>query len=200
MKRLILAAFGLLALLPVAANAAMPSWISEVRGGVLTHDSELPDFWNNRIEGGVDLNLELLFNGPAFLSYIGTPRFQLGGQLSVDGDTNMAYTGLQWQRDFDCGFFLAGYFGFAIHDGKVDISQKDEFGNITPESNERFQNTKRFGSRVLFRFGPEIGYNFDAHNSLSVTWAHASNGKILGGDDAPNQGQDNVGIRYGYKF
>lgn len=197
--------FGLLATTAANADTGIPSWVSEAKVGLLTHDSYTFDdhfleIWKNRKEPGMDINFEVLMNGPQWFEYVGTPRFQLGGDISTSGATNYAYTGLQWQHDFHSGLFVAGFFGLAIHDGTTDISQKDPNGNITPATTERFQNRKRLGSRVLFHLGPEVGYAFDEHNSLSLMWAHLSNGHILADKDAPNQGIDNIGLRYGYKF
>ena len=205
MRLLILTLFALFLSTAAHADTGIPDWVSEAKIGLLTHDSytfadHMGQFWNNRKEPGMDVNVELLFNGPQWLQYVGTPRFQLGGDISTSGATNYAYTGLQWQHDFTTGIYLAGFFGLAVHDGTIDISQKDPGGFITAQSNQRFQERKRFGSRVLFHLGPEVGYMFDEHNSVSLMWSHISNGHILANQDAPNEGEDNVGLRYGYKF
>jgi lipid A 3-O-deacylase len=51
-------------------------------------------------------------------------------------------------------------------------------------------------ARVLFHIPIEIGYRFDAHNSLSAYFEHTSNAFIV----EPNEGLDRLGVRYGYRF
>lgn len=187
--------------------AAVPAWLSEVKGGILTHNSEMLSrgepfhFWKEDIEHGLDANLEILFNGPSWLSYIGAPRLQLGGDLSLTGATDHIYAGPYWDYTFDNGVFIGGALGLALHDGTVDLSPVDPAtGTVTDASAERYNHTKKFGSRLMFHLGPEVGYRFDAHNSLMLTWYHFSNGYIFSGLDGPNPGQDNIGLRYGYTF
>ena len=190
-----------------ASDAPIPGWLSELKGGVLTHNSEIisrnhpGQFWKEDTEHGADLNFEVLFNGPGWLSHIGSPRLQLGGDLSLTGETDHIYAGPYWSYTFENNVFVGGALGLAIHDGTVDLSPVDPAtGTITPRSAERYNTTKKFGSRLLFHLGPEVGYRFDEHNSIMLTWSHISNGYIFSGLDGPNPGQDNLGIRYGYKF
>lgn len=193
-----------------ASDSPLPSWVSAVKAGLETHDSymaqdnsRLYHIWENRKEPGMDVNFEVLFNGPDVFHYIGSPRIQLGTNISTAGETSYAYSGLDWMYKFQNDIFIEGNFGLAIHNGTLDKSQADSTGNITPASTAEYERTKRFGSRVLFHFGPEVGYMFDEHNSISASWTHISNGQILTvnnhGDNA-NEGEDNWGIRYGYRF
>ncbi len=189
------------------ADESIPSWLSEVKGGLLTHNSEIisrenpGQFWKQDTEHGADLNFEVLFNGPDWLSHIGSPRLQLGGDVSLAGETNHIYAGGYWDHTFSNNVFIGGALGLAVHDGTVDLSPIDPAtGTITAASADRYNHTKKFGSRLLFHLGPEIGYRFDEHNSLMLTWSHISNGYIFSGLDGPNPGQDNLGLRYGYKF
>ena len=79
------------------------------------------------------------------------------------------------------GVFVEGSFGGAIHDGKLD--------------SYRF-NCKSLGSRVLFRISESVGYQFNEHHSLAVMLNHISNAGLAN----TNEGMDNVGIRYGFRF
>lgn len=172
--------------------------ISEIKAGLLTQSSSILDsdnpgeFWYQKDEHGASVNGEVLFNGPGFLQHIYTPRINLGLNISTAGDTDYAYTGLQWDGNLTDKLFVAGFFGFMVHDGVISRAPTDP----------RYNTTRMLGSRVLFRLGPEIGYNFDAHNSLMLTYAHSSNGWILNGFDVEghNEGLDQIGVRYGYKF
>lgn len=172
--------------------------ISEIKGGLLTQSSSILDadnpgeFWRQKDETGGSVNGEILFNGPSFLHHIYTPRLNVGLNISTTGQTDYAYTGLQWDRDLTDHIFAAGFFGFMVHDGVVSRSPSDP----------RYNTTRMLGSRVLFRLGPEIGYKFDEHNSLMITYAHSSNGWILNGFDVDghNEGLDQIGLRYGHKF
>lgn len=188
-----------------AETPGVPSWISEAKVGLLTHDSYMFEdnflqVWKNRIEPGMDINGEVLFNLPGWFRHVGSPRLAVGADISTANKTSYAYIAPDWQYTFQNGLYLGGFFGFMVHTGAENVSQRDGSGNITPASQERFDNTKRLGSRVLFHFGPRVGYSIDEHNDIELMWAHSSNGHILANDDAPNQGIDNLGIRYGYKF
>ena len=215
MRHIILSAILAVLALPAAANvnspsgSPLPDWISEVKVGLLTHDSKMAQdndhlyhIWEMRKEQGLDLNLEALFNGPDFFHYIGSPRIQLGTNLSLAGDTSYVYSGLDWQYKFQNDIFLGANFGLAVHNGTTSLSQIDKStGTITTASSFAYNSEKKFGTRTLFHFGPEIGYMLDEHNSLSLNWEHISNGEIISRSSRnANEGEDNLGIRYGYRF
>jgi len=155
--------------------------VSEVKLGVLAHDVHI--FSSSRKEDGADFNGEILFNLPAnqFFSLIGTPRFHLGGSVNSEGDTDQGYFGLTWDYHSNIGVFIEGSFGGATHDGKLDSYSVDR---------------KSLGSRVLFRISGSVGYQFNEHHSLAVMLDHISNAGLAD----PNEGMDNVGIRYGFRF
>ncbi|MGE3770608.1 MAG: acyloxyacyl hydrolase [Bdellovibrionales bacterium] len=184
----------LLLSLPAHANMSL----DEIKLGFGTQASAVVDAdeplqpWLQHDEGGLAINGELLFKGPAYLRHIWTPRIQLGGSASLAGETNYVYTGLYWDRDFCDTWFVAGFFGLALHDGTTDMSP----------ANPNYNNTRLLGNRVLFRLGPEIGYRIDNNWSISGQWAHLSHGWILNGFDTgePNEGLDQLSVRVGYKF
>jgi lipid A 3-O-deacylase len=155
--------------------------VSEVKVGLLAHDVHI--FSSNRKEEGVDINGEILFNLPsyAFLSWIGSPRFHVGGSINSEGETDQGYLGLTWDYHSEVGVFVEGSFGGAVHDGKL---------------NSYYDDRKSLGSRVLFRLSGSLGYQFDRHHSLAVIVDHISNAGLA----SRNEGMDNVGVRYGFRF
>ena len=174
------------------SSSKSPLWgvVSEIRGGILSHDVIFPDrhdlkapnpFRNDR-ESGVDINGEVLFTSPELLSVLFSPRPHAGLMINTVGDTSSAYAGLTWDGKWDTGIFLEGFFGMAVHTGKLR--------NGNPERIE-------FGSRALFRLGGEVGWRWNDTHGVSLIWDHMSNGSIL---SSKNQGIDNIGVRYGYNF
>lgn len=169
-----------------------PLWgvITEIRGGILSHDVLFPDRhdlrwpnpFNNDRESGVDINGEVLFSSPDFLNILFSPRPHTGLMINTVGDTSSAYAGLTWDGKWDTGIFLEGFFGMAVHTGKLRNGNPDRI---------------EFGSRALFRLGGEVGWRWKDTHGVSLIWDHMSNGSIL---SSKNQGIDNIGIRYGYNF
>jgi lipid A 3-O-deacylase len=155
--------------------------ISEIKFGILAHDVHI--FSSSRKEDGADFNGEILFNLPSnpFFSAIGSPRFHLGGSVNSEGDTDQGYFGLTWDFHSDVGIFVEGSFGGAVHDGKL---------------NSYYFDRKSLGSRVLFRLSGSVGYQFNNRHSLAVMVDHISNAGLA----SPNEGMDNVGLRYGFRF
>lgn len=169
-----------------------PLWgvISEIRGGILSHDVIFPDrhdlrwpnpFRNDR-ESGVDLNGEVLFTSPAFLDILFAPRPHVGFMVNSAGDTSSAYAGATWDGQWESGIFLEGFLGMAVHNGKLRNGNPDRI---------------EFGSRALFRLGGEVGWRYNDTHGISLIWDHMSNAGLI---SSKNQGIDNIGIRYGYKF
>ncbi|WP_159711037.1 hypothetical protein [Geminicoccus flavidas] len=64
----------------------------EVRAGVYAHDLTGPT--HERDEVG--LNGEILFKSPGFLAWAFAPRPRLGGTVSTNGGTSLAYADLGW--------------------------------------------------------------------------------------------------------
>ncbi len=65
-------------------------------------------------------------------------------------------------------------------------------GNLLPTEVDR----KALGSRVLFHIPFEIGLRFNERHSISIYFEHTSNANTR----ANNEGLDDIGIRYGYRF
>ena len=120
-KGLVFAALvGAVALLPVTA-AAQTKIVDELKVGGLAHDVR---FLGRHVEGGADVNVELLFTSPDLLRYIGSPRPHIGADINTSGNTSDGYFGLTWgimliQNLFGAGdgVFANGSLGGAVHDG-----------------------------------------------------------------------------------
>lgn len=164
--------------------------ISELRGGILSHDVIFPDRhdlrWPNPFrhdrEQGIDINGEVMFLSPDFLEILYAPRPHMGLMINSHGDTSSAYAGFTWDGKWESGIFLEGFLGMAVHNGKLRNGNPDRI---------------EFGSRALFRLGSEIGWRWDETHGVSLIWDHMSNAGLL---SSKNQGIDNIGIRYGYNF
>jgi lipid A 3-O-deacylase len=177
------------AALMCGADEAHAQLISEVRVGVLDHDT---DFVGSSKEGGVDLAIEAFSQPIDALDFIGSPRVVAGLIVNSENQTNQLYAGLMAQRTFahdvfrpDDSFYVEGLVAVAYHDGKIDVRN-------TPEDAE----WKSHGSEFLFRTGFGVGYRFNERWSLTATFAHISNANL----EQPNQGANDVGLRVGLRF
>jgi len=152
--------------------------VSEVRLGFLIHDQG-PASHNK--EGGYDGNLEVLFTSPDFLDIVWAPRPHFGGSVNSQGDTSQVYLGLTWEFEFFDSAFFDFSFGGAYHNGETTTDARDK---------------KELGCSVLFRESIDIGYRFADHHGVSLFLDHISNAKLC----SENEGLENFGLRYGYKF
>jgi len=175
-------------LLTPAPAAAQGKLVDEVKVGVLSHDV---GFLGHHVEGGADVNLEVLFTSPDILGFIGSPRPHIGGDINTDGRTSDGYFGPTWgimliQNLFGAGdgIFANGSLGGAVHDGSPLT------GAVQPPGR------KLLGSRILFRESAELGYQVTPQLSVSAILDHISNANL-----APrNAGITNAGARLGVKF
>ncbi|NKB22150.1 MAG: hypothetical protein GKS01_16810 [Alphaproteobacteria bacterium] len=170
------------AAVPNRAIAALPQknkgLISEIRVGFLVHDQG--PFSRNE-EDGFDGNFEILFRSPSWLQKIWSPRPHIGLSVNSSGDTSQAYAGLTWEWRFWKNWFIDFSLGGSVHDGKKTTTRIDR---------------KELGCRLLFRESFELGYIFKERHSITGFLDHISNANIC---DA-NEGLENFGIRYGYRF
>ena len=167
----------------IAKNSNDPSEpmrgnISEIRLGILAHD--VGPFSSSE-ESGTDANFEVLFNSPEFLERIWAPRPHLGLALNSDGDTNQAYFGLTWEFDLWPKLFLGMSLGGSFHDGQTKTDRIDK---------------KELGCKLLFRESLEFGYRFGGRHAITAYLDHLSNANLCD----KNEGLENVGLRYGYRF
>ena len=175
---------GAVALLPVTA-AAQTKIVDELKIGGLAHDV---GFLGRHVEGGADVNVEVLFTSPDLLSYIGSPRPHIGADINTSGNTSDGYFGLTWgimliQNLFGAGdgIFANGSLGGAVHDGYLNSAPPDR---------------KRLGSRILFRESLELGYQVNPVVSVSAILDHISNANLA----SRNAGITSAGARIGFRF
>ena len=160
------------------AAQAQSGWIDEVKLGLIDHDIAIG---GDHEEPGVDVNGEILFTSPGFLSAIGSPRPHLGGSVNTAGATSYGYFGLTWTAALSDAVFAGLGLGGAVHNGQL-------VGNEP--------NRKQLGSRALFHAYVEFGYRLTAATSLSVFLDHMSNADLA----RHNQGMTNIGLRAGLEF
>lgn len=163
---------------PQPAPARGAGYLSEVRLGAMVHDYGP---FSSREEDGADINAEILFASPAFLDVVWAPRPHIGGHYHTEDDTHQVYAGLTWTFELWQGVFFDFSTGGVYHTGQTD----DE----DPE-------LKALGCPVLFRQAVDLGYRFDEAHALMVHFSHISNANLC--DE--NEGLENVGVRYGYRF
>jgi lipid A 3-O-deacylase len=159
-------------------SASAGGLIAEVRGGLLVHNATDLHERNPRGEDGIDGNLEVLFAGRPFLG--GMVRPAIGATASFNDATSLAYADLRYERELRGGLFFGLGIGTAIHDGPLD-DRPDR---------------KALGSPVVFHVPLELGWRWDRHQSISLYFEHVSNAGLA----AENEGMDNLGLRYGYRF
>ncbi|MBX3508967.1 acyloxyacyl hydrolase [Parvibaculum sp.] len=165
--------------LGLAAFAAPASaFVDEVRGGVFAHDP----FRSGRESDHADINVEMVFESPAILSWAGKPRPRLGGTLSGSGGTSLVYLDvLGWTFDLGGNVFADFGLGGAIHDGDLN-------GNVPGKL--------YFGCRANFHQSGSIGYRITPELSVMASIEHMSNGSLC----SKNDGLTNIGVRFGYSF
>ena len=158
----------------------------EVKQGVLAHDRGW--FGTNREGFGPDYNFELMFNEPKILKKIGSPKPILGLTQTSTGGSSLYYGGITWDTNIGKNWFLSGTTGIAWTNGLSKLPKGQE-----PTGDKKIQ----FGSKWLHRGAVEFGWNFYGNDTISLMFSHVSHGSML---DSKNQGMDEFGIRYGYRF
>jgi len=145
-----------------------------IKGGFLAHSTGPV---SSGRESGTDIHAELLFKEKFLSAYP-----SIGVDINLQGGTSFLYTGLSWEDKFFKHIHLGAFFGFAIHNGELDIN------------NSQY---RQFGTRFLFREALDIGVYLKKDLSLSLMYDHYSNAGL---DGQRNQGNDNIGLRFSYFF
>ena len=162
---------------PTGSRAAEGPF-DEAKLGLIAHDVAIGA---HREEGGVDINGEVLFVSPGFLSVILAPRPHFGVSINSDGGNSYAYGGLTWTANFLGSFFADLGLGGAVHSGP-DISSDPHH--------------KGLGTRFLFRESVEVGYRVTQRQSVALYLDHISNARL----GKRNPGLTNIGVRVGFAF
>lgn len=164
------------------------SFVDEVRIGGQFHDAYpgfIPTtpskFRFNQLE---DVSLDVLFRSPDIdaFRWLGSPRPNLGGTLSLTGQESMIHLGLTWHVPiFELPIFIEGTFGGALNNGYAS--------NPPP-------GFRALGCNLMFYEQAGIGANIGDNVTATVTYEHTSNAGLCN----PNAGLSNVGLRLGWKF
>ena len=173
------AAAGMVAASLATVSFAAPAgaFVNEIRGGVYAHDQ----FGPAHEPENADINGEILFDSPDFLSWMFSPRPRFGGTMSGNGGTSIVYMDLGWTIDLGTKFFIDGSVGGAWHDGRVHGSVEGE---------------NQYGCRFNFHESGSIGYRITSALSVMASIEHLSNAWLC----SANDGLTNVGMRIGYRF
>jgi lipid A 3-O-deacylase len=161
-------------------------FIHELKLGLLGHDTgPFTGRRENRL--GLDFNADVTFAAAYQVPYFGgVIRPAVGGTLSALG-TNLAYADARYRIDGPFSYYLPREVFFMLGLGGAFHN-----GNVQREADDR----KAFGSRLLLHIPAEIGWQFNHHHSIALYWEHVSNA----GFAKPNEGMDNLGVRWGYRF
>ncbi len=152
--------------------------ISEISIGALVHD-EGP--FSNSKEDGYDGHIEIRFASPKFLELIWSPEPHIGANINSEGDTSQVFAGLSYEWNLWKGLFAGLSVGGAYHDGETDSGAADK---------------KDLGCHLLFRESFTLGWQLTEHHKIAAIFDHISNAKICD----YNEGLENVGLRYSYRF
>lgn len=181
--------FALLAAAQAARAGEYPagSRLDSLSVGVLLHDRGPT---SDRNEDGIDPNLELQFRPPGWAGWraIGAPRPHLGLTPNLDGDTSALYAGVTYAFDPDPRLFAELALGLAVHDGPLHAENR-----LACEQDSDCG----FGSRVILRYGLELGLRLDRGRAVTLFYDHMSHQELL---DDENEGIDHVGLRYRIRY
>ena len=145
----------------------------------MDHDTDL--YRDRQETSDPDINLEVRFVSPGFLSWAFSPQPLIGTDINTGGGTSIAYAGLGWNFYLSDAIFIDFTLGGAVHNG---------------ETNKRTADSRNYGCRLNFHESFSLGYSLDEKNSIMLSTDHMSNAGLC--DENP--GLSNVGIRYAYKF
>lgn len=152
--------------------------ISEISLGVLKHDQG--PFTDTK-EDGINAHIEIRFKSPDFLDIIWGPEPHIGANFNSKGDTSQVFAGLSYEWLIWKGLFAGISVGGAYHNGETDSHLVDN---------------KDLGCKLLFRESLTLGWEITEHHKIAAIFDHISNAKICDF----NEGLENFGVRYSYRF
>lgn len=183
------AAFGAM----MAAAPQAQAGIDEIHVGVMAHNICVTDCKNADKEDGPNVEFQVSFDSPGFLSWAGSPQPYVMASVNTAGDTSFGGVGLEWRWDFAEGWALEPGVGYVVHDGALE----NEYAG-GPQQEAFARDHLLLGSRDLFRTSIGITRDFEGPLEAQLFFEHLSHGQILG--SGHNQGVDQLGIRIGYQF
>lgn len=159
--------------------------VDEVLFGAFQHDTP---FLASQREHGADVNFEVRFTSPDFLSFLWSPRLFIGGLVNSEGATDQAYFGFGWDMTLSRAVFKPDdSLFFRLDLGGSVNDEKHVDGDI---------DHKAIGSHLLFRESVDLGYHFDPTWSGMISFNHISNAGLA----RHNQGLNDLGLRFGFKL
>jgi len=173
------------ALVGFCSSPAQAGVIDQVWIGGYAHD--ISDIGNGKESDTADVQLEVDTSQPQLLRFLGAPHLNATLALNTAGKTDFAAVGLAWDHRLVGSFYGSAQFGIGYSDGVT-----------TPSSDPKDQNRLLLGSNVLFREALGVNWRLKDHWLVGVQFVHASNGLILG--HRYNEGINDVGMRFGYRF
>ena len=185
-----IAAFGAALMMAPAAQAG----VDEIHVGVMDHNICVVNCKNADKEDGPNVEFQVSFDSPGFLSWAGSPQPYVMASVNTAGDTSFGGAGLEWRWNFAGNWALEPGVGIVVHDGAVN----NPYANGTPEAEAFAAENVLLGSEALFRSSIGLTYDFDGPLEAQLFFEHLSHGQILA--NGRNQGLDQAGIRIGYQF
>lgn len=190
--------FGAASVLAFALSAAGPADAAEELRVAVVHHNMRTDHgeWADPKEDGPNVEVELVYKSPDLLELLGSPRPYTMVSANTQGNTSFAAAGLYWRWEFADGWALEPGFGYAIHDGERDIPLA--FPDNSPEATAFEASHQLLGSRDLFRTSIGLERELGRSFAIQLYYEHLSHGQIL--DKGRNQGLDEAGLRFIYRF
>lgn len=185
-----LAAMGAALMLAPSARAD----VTEAHVGVMAHNICVTNCKNADKEDGPNIEMQLSFDSPSFLSWAFSPEPYVMASVSTSGDTSFGGFGVEWRWDFAEGWALEPGVGYVVHDGELE----NPHAPGTPAAAAFAEEHVQLGSRDLFRTSLALTRDLPGPWEVQVQFEHLSHGQILG--SGRNQGIDELGIRLGYRF
>ncbi len=185
-----LAAMGAALMLAPSARAD----VTEAHVGVMAHNICVTNCKNADKEDGPNIEMQLSFDSPSFLSWAFSPEPYVMASVSTSGDTSFGGFGVEWRWDFAEGWAFEPGVGYVVHDGELE----NPHAPGTPAAAAFAEEHVQLGSRDLFRTSLALTRDLPGPWEVQVQFEHLSHGQILG--SGRNQGIDELGIRLGYRF
>jgi len=197
----------------IAGLSASAAGAGEVYGGVYKHDmSFVRDLFGDEqklYESGEDFELGWRSEKMEGWDLLKHPSLYVQTQINDAGNTNQISAGLTWKvKAFNSdNIYIRPGWGLATHDGRLSIPDPNEVG-ITPQEKARrealaLEPVNEYGSRVLWNLQFGVGYDLSDNASIEINWNHMSHAFLMKADESKgetNQGQDNLGIRFNYRY
>lgn len=185
-----IAAFGALMALAPQAQAG----VDEIHVGVMQHNICVLDCKNADKEDGPNVEFQVSFDSPEFLSWAGSPQPYIMASVNTAGDTSFGGVGLEWRWDFAEGWAIEPGVGYIIHDGATE----NPYPGGSQASVDFAKDHLLLGSEDLFRTSIGLTRDFAGPWEGQLFFEHLSHGQIIG--SGHNQGVDQIGIRIGYQL